>query len=430
MTFTVVAEAATNTDTRVYAEGWQSWSPVGWFRPNQDGPRPELDWQHLMRFRPGSDLPRHGLQAEGLLVVDAGDTVTRIGAVGPGAVPTIRCRLLPGGSLQVAADGPVEVSTHATIDAAFTAWSDRFAPGLAFAAAPRVWCSWYRYFEAVRAADIERDLAEIERLELPVEVIQIDDGWSPGFGEGAVVADAFGSLPRLVDRIRSSGRRAGLWLAPFLVGSDTTLARQHPDWLTGPAGFTWGQNLVGLDLTHPGVTEYLRETVQRLCGLGIDYLKLDFLYGGAVPGRRHTDVDAIEAYRGGLATIREAAGPDVLLLGCGAPLLPSVGLVDAMRVSPDTFHEGGEDGSAGLRGAPGLIARAWQHERLWVNDPDCLVARPSFALREQWADVLARHPGLRSFSDRIDELDEWGLAAVRRHLAGSTAPADATASRA
>ena len=36
-------------------------------------------------------------------------------------------------------------------------------------------------------------------------------------------------------------------------------------------------------------------------------------------------------------------------------------------------------------------ARAWQHGRFWVNDPDCLVARRSFALREQWAQVIDRY---------------------------------------
>jgi len=117
-------------------------------------------------------------------------------------------------------------------------------------------------------------------------------------------------------------------------------------------------DLVGLDLTHPGVREHLAEELARLRGLGIGYLKLDFLYGGAIPGRRHDDVSEVEAYRRGLALVRDAVGPDVYLLGCGAPILPSVGLVDAMRVSPDTFHEGGEDGSSGLRGLMPLTARS------------------------------------------------------------------------
>ncbi|MGL4256990.1 MAG: hypothetical protein ACRCSL_11705, partial [Microbacterium sp.] len=108
------------------------------------------------------------------------------------------------------------------------------------------------------------------------------------------------------------------------------------------------------------------------------------------------------------------------LLGCGAPILPSVGLVDAMRVASDTFHEGGEDGSQGLRGRMSLEARAWQHGRLWTTDPDCLVARPEFALRDEWAEVVLAAPGLRGFSDRIAELDDHGLDLVRRLLKEET----------
>ena len=93
-----------------------------------------------------------------------------------------------------------------------------------------------------------------------------------------------------------------------------------------------------------------------------------------------------------------------------------------MRVSPDTFHEGGEDGSQGLRGLMPLAARAWQHGRFWVNDPDCLVARPSYAERDRWADAVEAFGGLASFSDRVGELDDHGLEQVRDLLArGSTA---------
>ena len=206
-----------------------------------------------------------------------------------------------------------------------------------------------------------------------------------GSGSGWRLTERFARWPRLVGDVRATGRRAGIWLAPFFVGADTDLAREHPDWLIGDAGHNWGQDLLGLDLTHPGVREYLARRCPAPGDLGIDYFKLDFLYAGAVPGPRHDDVSGVAAYRSGLALLRDAAGPDAYLVGCGAPILPSVGLVDAMRVSPDTFHEGGEDGSRGLRGRMSLVARAWQQGRFWVNDPDCLVARPSYALREEWA---------------------------------------------
>ena len=414
---------------RVYAEGWQSWSPATWYPIGAAGRVPQEEWQHLMRFRPGTPLTPDAVQAEGLLVVDpgTGEPARRYAPRNLVDVPTLRATS-EGGTVVVRATGQVDVTHHPTgAEDALQTFGDEYAAGrgvLPLAGPPTVWCSWYHYFEQVTAADIEENLRAIDERDLPVDVVQIDDGWSPGLGEGLLPSPDFGSLPAIVDDIRTAGRRAGLWLAPFVVGRGTTLARRHPDWLVGPAGRNWGQDLGGLDLTHPGVQDLLREVLGRLVALGVEYLKLDFLYGGAVPGPRHRDVDEVAAYRAGLALVREAVGPDVYLVGCGAPLLPSVGLVDAMRVSPDTFHEGAEDGSAGLRGLMPLAARAWMQGRLWVNDPDCVVARPSYRLRERWAAEAERFGGLPSFSDRVADLDDWGLATVRRVLAegGSGAP--------
>ena len=409
---------------RTYAEGWQSWSPTGWARWGEVA-RPAEAWQATMRFRPGAPPPAEGVQGEGLLVVDAGtgEPVRAYGALdATSAVPSVRA-VLDGDRLVVTADGPVEVSSAPDRVAALTGFGDAFAARARTAPlrpAPRVWCSWYRYFEQVTAQDVRTDLAALDAHDLPVDVVQVDDGWSLGLGEWLAPAERFGSLPALVEHVGATGRRAGIWLAPFCVGADTDLARRHPDWLPGAAGRNWGQDLLGLDLTHPGVRELLDTSVRELRELGIDYFKLDFVYAGAVAGPRREDVTAVEAYRSGLQLLREAAGPDAHLVGCGAPLLPSVGLLDAMRVSPDTFHEGGEDGSRGLRGRPSLVARAWQQGRFWVNDPDCLVARPSYSLREPWAETVEAYGGLRSCSDRVDELDDWGLATTRRLL--STAP--------
>ena len=412
---------------RVYAEGWQSWSPATWYPVTAIGRAPADRWQHLMHFRAGTPVATDGVQGEGLLVVDpgTGDPARCYGTDRPESVPTLRATL-EADRLVVRSTGRVVASQHADGgEAALAAYGDALAPSDSTPLAPpTVWCSWYCFLEAVTSGDVTEAVRDLDAHDLAVDVVQIDDGWTSGLGEGLQTSARFGSLPAVIDTVRSSGRRVGIWLAPFTVGAETTLAREHPDWVAGPAGHNWGQHLVGLDLTHPGVRHLLAEKLRGLVGLGIDYLKLDFLYAGAVPGRRHDDVHATAAYRSGLALVREVVGPDVHLVGCGAPLLPSVGLVDAMRVSPDTFHEGGEDGSTGLRGLMPLAARAWQQGRLWVNDPDCVVARPSYSQRERWAQAARHYGGLRSFSARIGELDDQGLATVCDLLAdgGSDAP--------
>lgn len=406
----------------VYAEGWQSWSPTRTYRADDPAPHPEAPWELAMRFRDGHRGGPGTWTGEGLLVVDpgTGGPVRRYAIAGDATVdvPTIRA-VLRGDRVDVEASGPVEQRDFATTTAALTDFGAAFAGAAGVTAlrpAPRVWCSWYQFFEQVRADDVREAVRDLGRLDLPVDVVQLDDGWSRGLGEGLVATNGFDDLAGVVDEVRSSGRRVGIWLAPFLVGRDTTLARDHPDWLVGYAGHNWGQDLAALDLTLPAVREHLHASVGRLVDLGVDYLKLDFVYAAAAPGARHLDVSPVAAYRAGLELVRDAAGADCFLLACGAPVLPSVGLVDAMRVSPDTFHEGGEDGSRGLRGRPGAAGRAWQQGRFWVNDADCLVARPSYALRETWARTIEDFGGLRSCSDRLADLDDWGLRTTRRLL--------------
>lgn len=417
------------TTARVYAEGWQSWSPTGWSAAGSTPEHPRLPWEHAMRLRPGARLAEEGATGHGLLVVDPGDSspVRTYRAPSPTAVPTLHATLV-GTRVVVESDGEVVHRLRpGGPDAGLRALEE---VGDAFAAvagapavrpAPRVWCSWYRYFEEVTTADVLENVAALDAHGLPVDVVQVDDGWGAGTGGWHAPRPGVPDLGELVDRVRAAGYRAGAWLAPFVVGRDTDLARRYPEWLVGWAGHNWGQDLAGLDLTHPGVQEYLLGTVARLRATGVDYLKLDFLYAGALPGRRYADVDPVVAYRTGLGLVREAAG-DAYFLGCGAPLLPSVGLLDAMRVSSDTFHEGAQDGSAGLRGQGPVQARWWQQGRFWANDPDCLVLRPSYPLRERWAGVVAAHGGLRSLSDRVAELDPWGLRTARELLASAPGP--------
>ncbi len=424
----VVSLAVHPERARVYAEGWQSWSPTRVYGVGEASYQPQERWQHAMRFRSGRDVEAGTIGAEGLLVVDPGDGGAAVSYVAPSAteVPSLTARW-GDGCVKVEADGPVREVRGVDLAHTLVAVGDLLSPG-PLQTAPRVWCSWYRYFEAVTADDIRADLDAMTALGLPYDVVQIDDGWSLGNGEYQRPRAGFGDVVRLIDDIRGSGRRAGLWLAPFIVGTGSALAREHPDWLLGYAGFNWGQDQVGLDVTHPGVRAYLREQLATAVGQGVTYLKLDFLYGGALPGQRYDGSSPTEAYRSGLALIREVAGPDVYVVGCGAPLLPSVGLVDAMRVSPDTFHEGGEDGSRGLRGAMACASRVWQNGRLWANDPDCLVARPAYALRQEWAQLVRSYGGLRSTSDRLTELDDWGLDQTRTLLAAEPAePVPATA---
>lgn len=97
--------------------------------------------------------------------------------------------------------------------------------------------------------------------------------------------------------IRAAGHRAGIWVAPFLVSAHSRLFREHPELLISgaPTGHYEHKELYGLDVTQPGVADYLRRIFTWLADIGFDYFKIDFLYAGALPGRRHGGVPPLAA---------------------------------------------------------------------------------------------------------------------------------------
>lgn len=414
----------------VYEHGWQSWSPTGTYRLADRPFRPISDARRIMNYRPERVAPADAFWGEGLLALDpgTGEGVHVVAAPGPGPPqPSIRADVR-GDTIVLSADGPVEHTVDdggGGLAAALGRWADRFA--LAAGAAPprpgpTLWCSWYHYFTHVTEDDVDENLLAISELRLDIDVVQIDDGYQSGIGDWLDLSDRFTSLAGMVDRIRGHGRRAGIWVAPFLIGAKSELARRHPAWTVGgaDAGFGWDQQLAALDATHPAAQAYLREVFGSLRATGIDFFKIDFVYAGALEGHHHdAGLPGVDAYRRGLEIIREAIGPESYLLGCGAPILPSVGLVDAMRVGPDISHryepDGGDMSQPSQRAATANSRwRAWQHGRFWTNDSDCLIAAESTQRRAEWAATVERYGGLRASSDRLRGLDAWGLETTRR----------------
>lgn len=270
------------------------------------------------------------------------------------------------------------------------------------ATTPVGWCSWYYYFDKVTEQDLTRNLDAIvkERERLPLDFVQLDDGYQAQVGDWFETNRKFPhGLSWLAQHVRERGHTPGLWLAPYIVRSDARLLHQHPDWFLrtrggrlANAGFNWNRWCYGLDPTHPEV----RAHVKRLIGTavsewGFPYLKLDFLYAAALPAKRHDrTLTRAQAMRLALDDIREAAGPDTFLLGCGCPLGAAVGVVDGMRISTDVAPDWGPqlftpaiapllrdetDFVAARNAIRNTINRQPLHRRWWLNDPDCLLVR-------------------------------------------------------
>jgi alpha-galactosidase len=210
--------------------------------------------------------------------------------------------------------------------------------------APRIWCSWYSLYTIIDEALLYRVFDELG--DLPFDVLQVDDGWQVAIGDWEANAKFPSGMSALAEKIKSTGRQAGLWLAPLIAVRSSKLFRKHPDWFLKDArggfvsaGFNWSEPLVALDTTHPAALDWLAALMKQVRAWGFDYLKLDFLYAGALPGVRHENMPREAAYRHGVQAMREAMGADAFFLTCGAPIFPSLGLCDALRVGPDVAGE-------------------------------------------------------------------------------------------
>lgn len=194
---------------------------------------------------------------------------------------------------------------------------------------------------------------------MPFDVFQVDDGWQLCHGDWEANKKFPSGMKALADKIAATGRTPGIWLAPFMVSPNSQLTKAHPDWFLREekgnlvrAGITWNGNPYGLDSSHPQVLEWLDRLIRKVRGWGYGYLKLDFLYIGALPGTRSHDIPREIAYRNAMQVIREAAG-NAYILTCGAPIVPSLGLCDGMRIGPD-------------------VAPYWINEPLsvWLSNPN------------------------------------------------------------
>jgi len=326
------------------------------------------------------------------------------------------------------------------------------------------WCSWYQFFHEVSEADLLRNLDALAkaRREIPVDVVQLDDGYQRAIGDWLETNAKFprGIAP-LAQEIRDAGFRPGLWTAPFCVAEESRLFAAHPEWLLrqgrdlhrGLHHAQWSRKgwIHVLDTSRDDVTRHLMRCFAALAGIGWSYLKLDFLYTVAMQADAcDPHVTRAGRLRRGLMAIREGAGDEAFLLGCGCPLGAAVGHVDGMRIGPDVAPHWlpvalpaglSEERSPGVSASMpsarnsvrNVLARAWMHRRLWLNDPDCLVLRThesalSRAEATSVAAAAAATGGMLLISDDVPSLGPEERRLYRETLAVARA-VDAAGSR-
>jgi alpha-galactosidase len=203
---------------------------------------------------------------------------------------------------------------------------------------------------------------------------------------------------------------------PFILHPQARVVRQHPDWLLRDrwgipvtAGFVWNRLTYALDLSVPAALDYACSVVKTATEVwGFPYLKLDFLYAGALAGKRRDEtLTRAQVLRQACEAIRRSVGPETTLLGCGVPLGTALGLFEAVRIGADVSGDWApaflnhkrffdpEPGMPSARNAiQNILTRATLHQRWWVNDPDCLLVRPDTHLSLPEVQTLATTIGM------------------------------------
>ena len=252
--------------------------------------------------------------------------------------------------------------------------------------------SWYNYFQKIDEKIILRDLNGLDRAKNETSIFQIDDGYETFVGDWLVPDKKKfpNGMKPIADAIHKKGYLAGIWVAPFSAQRVSAVAKEHPDWLlkdeNGRPIFgvvAWGGAYV-LDMYNPEVREYIKKFFDVILhDWGFDMVKLDFLYSEAMAPRNGKTRGQIMCEA--LDFLRECVGEDKLFLGCGVPLGPSFGVVDACRISCDVDLKYKGKFYNALKVNPELpsaqnainnsILRRRLNGRVFCNDPDVFFLR-------------------------------------------------------
>lgn len=423
-----------------YRHGWNSWSPTAWRQVND---YPWRVWNNPRRSRTAEDpitdstTVHRGYQVGAISLEE--NRVVLLGSLGRGGslveADTESLRgITPtaGDSFNITSGASSSNQPWVLIFGdeieCFQAYgeclanalnvSPRSEQSIANRKSTPVWSSWYSWFEEITE--------EIIRAEIPsvaasgYDVLEIDDGWEISIGTWEPNSD-FPNLPGLAREIQDAGLRPGIWVSPFIATEDSFVVQEHPDWLVKEpnsddpidAGFNWGTRLYALDTTNPEASLWIKSIFEQLRDWGFNYFKTDFIYAAAMPGRRFADVPREEAYMQGLKTMREAVGEDAYLLGSGALPAASLGLLDGMRMGPDTApywdnmdRYRDPSGPAVVNALRNSLSRFWW--KPWIDvDPDVAFARTRGSLLSPEVNRLTLDAALICGSFSCSDPDEW-----------------------
>ncbi|MBQ3289685.1 MAG: acetylxylan esterase [Kiritimatiellae bacterium] len=219
----------------------------------------------------------------------------------------------------------------------------------------------------------------------PPEIERLTGSFGSGYGPWEESSSSFGmDMKTFCSKIAALGARPGLWYRPLCIEGNMC------------------------DPSDPAVLARISADIRRFREWGFKFVKIDYLTfdwcghfkgfddtGRLIRDKRrwndskHTTAETIVGlYR----TMREAAGDDMVILGCNAVNHLCAGLFEASRVGPDTS---GKDWEQTKRNGVGAVAfKGIENGTLFAADPDCAGLASEGAIpwekNRLWIDLLSR----------------------------------------
>ncbi len=286
--------------------------------------------------------------------------------------------------------------------------------------------SWYNYYQNISEDIILRDLEAISKKTDKVNTFQIDDGYQTAVGDWLSINKTKfpNGLKPIVEKIHAKGWQAGLWLAPFGAQKGSKLACEHPDWLVKGkngkpvmVGANWG-GFYAIDIDNADARAYIKNVFDTVLNdWGFDLVKLDFLYATAVVPL-HNKTRGQLAYES-IDFLRECVG-NKQILGCGVQQMPCFGKVEYMRIGADMALSWKHNFFRNLThredvSTPNAIHnsvyRRCLNGRAFLCDPDVFLLRRSnikftFEQQKVLAKFIKLFGSVLFMSDNVDEYDD------------------------
>lgn len=213
--------------------------------------------------------------------------------------------------------------------------------------------SWASYGIGV---DQKKVGLEVEAASGVIDTYVIDDGWETTTGSLQADKNKFPDLPALASLMKKLGIKPGIWVAPFLIkqeaagnlpanffmkdakGKPYRISEQMLQSDSGSILPT--QKPFGLDISVPEFREYLVGKFVELANMGFEVFKVDYLAVPFTGPLQNHDQTKIQYYRKIFTEIREAvrqtSGKEIEFIGCGAPMMESIGLFEGIRMTGDS----------------------------------------------------------------------------------------------